>query len=177
MKKKKRKKKKKKKEIKNYHARTRIPFVTRGARVVGRFQFFPPPHPARRLRDLFNFLGGISARVKRDCIVRRKHVPRTNRFRDTRINKTFNRIHRSSNFLEDRRSISRFTAFDKLLIVMWGTEAKKKKRKEKKLIQKGKKGGGGEENRENGGRGKKKSNTRNKRHRFPPRKIRQPNCL
>lgn len=128
---KKKEKEEEKKGDKNYHTRTRIPFVTRGARVVGRFQFFPPPHPARRLRDLFNFLGGISARVKRDCIVQRKHVPRTNRFRDTRINKTFNRIHRSSNFLEDRRSISRFTAFDKLLIVMWRTEAKKKKERKK----------------------------------------------
>ena len=98
-------------------------------------------------RDLFNFLGEEFPRVSNGRHCAAKHVSRTNRFRDTRINKTFNRIHRSSNFLEDRRSISRFTALDKLLNPLRGRLAnggpEKKRKKEG-------------EDRNSDGRGKKK---------------------
>lgn len=156
---------------------------------MGDFNFSPPSR--RTLRAAYEICSISSAGFPRvsngTALCGSKHAPRTNRFRDTRINKTFNRIHRGSNFLEDRRSISRFTAFDKLLIVTRGTEAEKRKKKKgkgkknkSKRVKKKKKKG--EENREmedgGGGGEKKKSRTRETNVTdFPQRKIRQPNCL
>lgn len=101
---------------------------------MGDFNFSPPSR--RTLRAAYEICSISSAGFPRvsngTALCGSKHAPRTNRFRDTRINKTFNRIHRGSNFLEDRRSISRFTAFDKLLIVTRGTEAEKRKKKKGK---------------------------------------------